>query len=198
MVSIAVFTGLVLLAGPALASGELETNSVVRAPSPVAAGPLAEPDVMPPEALGEGSKEDPVVVEQLPDPLPPGVVARAQFTTKVVQREPTDQLEQLTTDYAEVSFFTEFVGLEGHALVHRWEYGGRVISDVPFQIGGPRWRVYSTKTLAPEWIGEWTVSVLDSAGRVLDRRTLEYLQPVPETPSVPEVPAAPAGDSSSP
>ena len=198
MVSIAVLTGLVLLAGPALASGELETDSVTPAPAPVAAGPLAEPDVMPPEALADSPPEDPVVVEQVPDPLPPGVIARAQFTSEVVQREPTDQLEQLTTDYAEVSFFTEFVGLEGHSLTHRWEYGGRVISEVPFEIGGPRWRVYSTKTLAPEWIGEWTVSVLDSAGRVLERRTLEYLQPVPDAPGVPEVPAAPAGGSSSP
>ena len=59
-------------------------------------------DLMPPEALEEGIPDDPVVHEEpvaeqaaqpaLPDPLPPGMIARAQFTSEVIDREPSDQL----------------------------------------------------------------------------------------------------------
>ncbi len=189
MVSTTVILMISLAAGAAWASGELEVDEV----GPAAVGAQHEPDLMPPEALEEHSPDDPVVLEEpvaqppaqpaLPDPLPPGMIARAQFTRRVIDREPSDELAQLSTDFDRVFFFTEFVGLEGYTLRHRWEYGGQVIAEVPFVVGGPRWRVYSSKRLVPDWIGEWTVSVVDASGRVLERHTLEYLQPVPEAPA---------------
>ena len=183
IMSTIVLLSALLLAMSAYASGELETDAV--RPAQVGAGP-GEPDGTPPEAMEEGMPGDPMVSEpDVPAPLPPDAVARAQFTSEVVSREPTDSLDQLSTEHDRVFFFTEFVGLQGHSLVHRWEYGGEVMANVPFEVGGPRWRVYSSKTLAPEWIGEWTVTVLDEAGRVLARHTLEYMQPVPAPPASP-------------
>ncbi len=183
MKSTTVFLWLALLAGPAFASGELEEPAA--APAQVGAGQpgAQEPDVMPPEALEEGQPDDPVVREDPLPPVPPGAVARAVFTSEVVDREPTDELDQLTTDYGRVYFFTELVGVEGYTLTHRWQYGGEVIAEVPFEIGGPRWRVYSSKDLLPGWIGEWTVTVVDASGNVLAQHTLEYLQPVPAAPA---------------
>lgn len=101
-------------------------------------------------------------------------VARALFTTGIAGREPTDQITSLDTSVREVYFFTELTGLEGRPVAHKWEYAGEVKAAVTFQVGAPRWRVWSSKTLDPGWTGTWTVSVVDGAGATLARETLTY------------------------
>ena len=64
--------------------------------------------------------------------------------------------------------------MAGQRVTHRWEYNGTVFAEVPFDVGGPRWRVWSSKNFVPEWVGTWTVSVVDSSGEVLTTRTLNY------------------------
>ena len=49
------------------------------------------------------------------------------------------------------------------------------MARVPFVVYGPRWRVYSTKTLEPSWTGEWTVRVEDESGRVLHTESFSYV-----------------------
>jgi hypothetical protein len=43
-----------------------------------------------------------------------------------------------------------------------------------FEVGGDRWRVWTSKTLLPDWTGTWTVKVLNEDGSVLERKTFEY------------------------
>ena len=74
-------------------------------------------------------------------PLGDGVVSRALFTSGIVDREPVDHLLVVDGGIEEVYFFTELKFLEGRTIVHRWEYNGRVVAEVPFKVGGPRWRV---------------------------------------------------------
>ena len=104
-----------------------------------------------------------------------GEINRAVFTSRVDQREPVGELTQLTNEYAIVYFFTEVKGLEGHKITHRWEYEGQVQAEITFEIGGPRWRVWSSKEMMPEWVGTWTVSVIDDIGIELTRKTLNYV-----------------------
>jgi hypothetical protein len=101
-------------------------------------------------------------------------VKRAVFTTGVVEREPADEIAALKTDVGKVFFFTEIVGMEGKTIIHRWVYNGETKADVSFQIGGAKWRVYSSKTLIPEWAGAWTVEVVDGEGNTLHKATLAY------------------------
>jgi len=106
-------------------------------------------------------------------------VVRAVFTSQVVDREPVDQLGSVAhgpegTD--EVFFFTELRGLQGHQVTHRWEYEGEIMAEITFPIDGPRWRVYSSKKLMPQWTGEWTVKVIDQNGTELGASTVEYTQ----------------------
>jgi len=103
-----------------------------------------------------------------------GEVVRAAFTTSVVDHEPQGTISELTTDHTKVYYFTELANMSGRRIIHRWEYNGKVMAEVPFDIGGPRWRVYSVKTLLPAWTGEWTASTVDENGRVLALNTLEY------------------------
>ena len=93
-------------------------------------------------------------------------VARHQFTTSIENREPVDAL----TDVMNVNpiyYFTELTGYQDSAVTHRWVFNGEVMAEVTFNVGGPRWRVYSSKQLLPEWDGEWKVEVVDQAGVVV-------------------------------
>lgn len=115
----------------------------------------------------------PLSAQETVSPVPDARVARAIFTTGIQDREPVDELAQLDASSPEVYFFTELRGLEGRTVSHRWEYEGRVVAEVPFAIGGPRWRVFSNKTLSPELVGKWTVVVVDESGWPIDAAVLE-------------------------
>lgn len=106
-------------------------------------------------------------------------IARAQFTTAVVDHEPTDNITTLTNDHSTVYFFTEIVGAQGETYTHRWEYEGQQMAEVTFNVGGPRWRVYSSKNLKPEWTGTWTVTVLDSAGNPVKVASFDLVEAQP-------------------
>jgi hypothetical protein len=75
-----------------------------------------------------------------------------------------------------VYFFTEFSGLKGKVVKHRWEYDGKVMGEVNFNVGSNHWRSYSSKNLLPEWTGIWTVSVIDDKGKVLTETYFEVTE----------------------
>jgi len=101
-------------------------------------------------------------------------VVRAQFTTSIDNREPVDQVVVLSPPQVEVFFFTELANLEGRTVTHRWEYRGQVVSRVPFEVKGPRWRVYSKYILEPDQFGEWSVTVIDESDWPLYTELFRY------------------------
>lgn len=109
-------------------------------------------------------------------PTPPSSagVARAQFTSAVQDREPTDTLTTLTTDKTRIYYFTEIRDAANQKITHRWEYHGKVMAEMHFDVGADRWRVFSSKTLDPDWTGEWKVSVVDEHGGTLGASTFTY------------------------
>jgi hypothetical protein len=122
-------------------------------------------------------------------PAPTGEVTRSAFTSAIADREPVDQIETLGNDVTRVYYFTELHGLDGQTVTHRWEYGGEVKAEVPFEVGAARWRVNSSKNLDPGWTGEWTVSVLDGAGNTLSVDHFRYTKAEPEAaPATAETP----------
>jgi len=130
----------------------------------------------PTEAPAEGADEAPL-----------GLVPRALFTLEVVDREPGEEITSLSNDHRQIIFFTELRDLTGQRVLHRWEYKGEVVAEVPFEVRGPRWRVYSVKTLKPDQVGEWSVSVVDGYGRVLSERSFSYFPaPALEKPEISE------------
>ena len=103
-------------------------------------------------------------------------VTRALFTTAIQNREPTDTVTSLTNDKNKIYFFSELKGMGGHIVTHRWEYQGKTMGEVKFNVGGPRWRVWSSKSLLPQWTGEWRVSILDESGKLLGEATFNYTE----------------------
>jgi len=105
-----------------------------------------------------------------------GRVARAIFTTAIVDREPIDTLEILSADISRVFFFTDLRGLSGQIVTHHWEYNGRLMAEITFKVGsGERWRVYSSKNLLPEWTGTWKVIINNESGEALHTSVFEYV-----------------------
>lgn len=125
-----------------------------------------------------------------------GSVARATFTSDITEREPVDTISTLSNNKQHIYYFTEIRDMPGGSVKHRWEYNGELMAEIPFTIGGPRWRVYSSKTLDPQWLGEWKVSTVDASGSVLSVNTFTYTEgsaletPPPGEPEA-EAPAAP-------
>jgi hypothetical protein len=107
-------------------------------------------------------------------PIASSHILRAMFTDAVVEREPASDVDSLTTDVDRVYFFTEIVDMQGKQVTHRWMHDGEVVAEVPFEIGGPRWRVYSSKRLLPSWTGRWTVAVVDESGKKLLEDSFTY------------------------
>lgn len=103
-----------------------------------------------------------------------GEVARAAFTTAVRAREPVDDVLVLEDDIDRIYFFTELRGLTGQRVTHQWEHDGQIVAEIPFNVRGPRWRVYSSKRLTPDMAGRWTVVVVDESGWPLYADILEY------------------------
>ena len=71
-----------------------------------------------------------------------------------------------------------------------------VVAEVEFNVQGPRWRVWSSKKLIPQWTGDWKVSVINGAGEVISEKNLSYdiaAAPAmtPSTPSDADTTAAP-------
>lgn len=130
-----------------------------------------------------------------------GSVVRSAFTREIDNREPAENLQNLTNESGEVKFFTELRDMSGQTAVHRWEYDGKVVAEIEFNVKGPRWRVWSSKSLVPQWTGDWKVSVVNGAGEVISEKNLSYdiatmttTQPSetaePEAPSTSNTPAA--------
>ncbi len=103
-----------------------------------------------------------------------GSVDRAQFTMDIVDREPVDKVETLGTDTTQINYFTELKGLEGHTITHQWVYNDQIMFERSFVVGGPRWRVWTSKTLQPGWTGLWTVNTLDEDRSQLMTQGFQY------------------------
>lgn len=102
-------------------------------------------------------------------------IARALFTTDIVNHEPIDRVLVLSNAKERVYFFTDLRHMQGKTIIHRWIYKGKVVASVPFKVKGPRWRVYSSKQLDPHDLGKWTVVITDGNGWPLKAGIFRYV-----------------------
>lgn len=124
-------------------------------------------------AMGQALAQAPAAQPAQPESqVRAGEVARAVFTSDISEREPVDTLTALQPDTPRVYFFTELRNLDGQTVIHRWEQGGQVVAEIPFNVRGSRWRVWSSKNVDSGTTGGWTVSVVDGAGNELARERI--------------------------
>jgi hypothetical protein len=108
-------------------------------------------------------------------------VARAQFTTGIRELEPVDHVEAVFPMEGEalrtLFYFTEIIDMDGETVTHRWEHEGTVMAEISFDIGGNRWRVWSSKDLTPSMGGRWRVVVVDTKGNEIKTDHFLYQTP---------------------
>lgn len=112
------------------------------------------------------------------------VVFSAVFTTAIEDRSPVDQVLLLTNTTEKIFFHTDLRHLENRNIIHRWEFNGKVVSSKKFEVKGPRWRVYSSKTLRPEQLGTWRVVVTTENGWPLKAAIFKYVDSKIETNAI--------------
>lgn len=117
-----------------------------------------------------------------------GSVVRSVFTSAIDDREPTDKLEK-SAEANRIFYFTELRDMSGQTATHRWEFDGKVMAEVKFDVRGPRWRVWSSKSVAPGWTGDWKVSVLNGAGETISEEMIS-MAAAPAEPAAEATPAA--------
>ncbi len=105
-------------------------------------------------------------------------VARAVFSSDVIDREPIDDIgNTIKVEYGEIQrvyFFTDLRGMSGSLVTHRWKLDGIDQADVGFEIGGDRWRVWSSKRLMPGFDGTWSVDIIRD-GQVIETHSFDYV-----------------------
>ena len=127
-------------------------------------------------ATAQQEVEDPGTVDATVDATKvPSVLA--QFTTAVENREPVDQVTFVSNDVRKIFFYSDLREMAGQTVTHRWIYDGEIVSQVPFEVRGPRWRVWSSKELFEDWIGDWTVEIVGGNGEVIAAETFTYSAP---------------------
>jgi hypothetical protein len=60
-------------------------------------------------------------------------------------------------------------------ITHNWYYQGSLKASVVLPVHASGWRTWSSKSLLPEWTGEWMVEVLSKDGTPLES-ILFYVQ----------------------
>jgi len=145
--------------------------------APPAAAAPAQPAATQPAKTAPAAATPAATAAQPAAAVSSGTVARAQFTSDVQNREPVDKLTSLLNDKKQVYFFSEIKDGANSRVTHRWEYQNKTVHELGFDIGGNRWRVYSSVNVLPEQTGDWKVTVLDQSGAVLDTETLKVEVP---------------------
>ncbi len=68
--------------------------------------------------------------------------------------------------------YTIITGASNETFIrHVYYFKGRQVGDVKLDVKFPVFSTFSSKTVLPEWKGEWKVKVIDFDGRVIGEKT---------------------------
>lgn len=161
---------------PETTNGEVSPPEEPAIPEVADTAPAAPPA---PETESDSSALDDT--SQTAETTSKGSIARSIVTSGIEKREPTDNLNQIPNTMNKVFYFSELMDLKGEKITHRWLYNDKVQAEVNFNVGGKRWRVYSSKNLRPSWTGTWTVQVALADGTVLETKSFDLIESSEET-----------------
>lgn len=159
---------------PVVLAEEMKDSSAATATAQQTEATLLESDAGGMNAMSTKTAATEEVMKTEQSGFSRGSVVRSAFTREIDEREPMENLQKLTNESDQVKFFTELRDMSGQTAIHRWEYEGKVVAEIEFNVKGPRWRVWSSKSFVPQWTGDWKVSVINGAGEVISEKKLNY------------------------
>jgi len=96
-------------------------------------------------------------------------VAEALVCQEVVDRLPVGSGDVIPAGTERVFCFTRITGAQAETEVtHNWYFKGNLKASVVLPVRNANWRTWSSKTLLPEWKGEWMVEILSKEGTPLE------------------------------
>ncbi|MCX5782426.1 MAG: DUF2914 domain-containing protein [Elusimicrobia bacterium] len=129
------------------------------------------------ESTGPGSKETAVSAseEKAEQPESNITVSDAKFCTSVSEREPVGANTSFSTENNVVYYWSNVKTDAAPASIsHVWTFNGEKMAEISLNIKNERTRTWSSKTLMPEWTGEWTVETKDSNGNTIRKDSFTY------------------------
>lgn len=96
-------------------------------------------------------------------------VTQAVVCQEIVDRMPVGAGDVIPAGTDRVFCFTQIDGIQAAAeITHNWYYQGSLKASVVLPVHANGWRTWSSKSLLPEWTGEWMVEVLSTDGTPLE------------------------------
>ena len=96
-------------------------------------------------------------------------VGEGAIGTSVQDRVLVGQGFQFDSSVGKLYAFTRIIGAPSETRVsHLWYYGDQLMAEVNLPVRGDNWRTWSSKSVMPDWVGNWRVDVVAEDGSVLD------------------------------
>ena len=168
----AIILGVLVLPVFAQAPAPAEVDTAEKVPEPEMKKEMAEPEqVTEPEAVEEmGETKEPAemeAAEEMEEAEEPAeivlnlTVKEMTFCTGVEEREPVSRDTIFSSDAGQIFFWSNILNDGDEASIeHVWYYKGEEMARVMLPADYPRNRVWSSKTILPDWTGEWTVIIM--------------------------------------
>lgn len=88
-------------------------------------------------------------------------VKQAVICEKVNDRIPWGSRDAFPSNIATLYCFTQLVEIPSQGVIsHIWYYGKREMARVELTVSPPQWRTWSSKTILPNWEGNWKVDIV--------------------------------------
>mgnify|MGYP006298704079 CR=1 FL=1 len=90
------------------------------------------------------------------------VVMESEIASAVEDRQPVDAKTEFAQGVDKVYCWTKIGNVDYPTQVeHRWKKGDEILAEVSLKVGGSGWRVYSSKSIAEDWTGDFSVEIVD-------------------------------------
>jgi hypothetical protein len=100
-------------------------------------------------------------------------IVNAVICTDIQDREPVGAADSFAVGTLKLYCYTKITGAnEGDEIIHVWKKGSEEMARVTLKLGGSPWRTRSSKNLAEDAAGTWTVDIM-SGDTVLKTLTFE-------------------------
>ena len=95
-------------------------------------------------------------------------ITKITLTTGVKDREPVSSAITFPNSVGRVYCWTLIEGAkEPTAIRHLWYYGEKKVVEVSLEIKSSPYRTWSSKTILPQWKGDWRVGIVDDQDNLL-------------------------------
>ena len=110
------------------------------------------------------------------------LTVQTRLGTGIEEKELMGEASVFPPSVGRIYCWTSVAGAdEPTEITHIWYYGENKMAEVVLPIKYSRHRTWSYKTMLPEWVGKWSVEVLDQAGKKLDSVAFEIAEIPQET-----------------